>query len=293
MSSRHGWGVAVVTALAVGLLTVAGPTGVARADGESSVGWIKATTQEGCYLNWYTSVGGWLQSDPPAFLWTGPCTAGQPIDGEGVFYVEWSSGQVFGFRGRVRNGMMDGPFDLSEHRTSAGQRLDPSRADRTWSQSFQMGCSESDIALNTGCSPGGVSSTVSVRQVAPYFPLVGGPSSFAGSPSATTTVPAAATGQTADDDCVSMDDKGTADHGWRVVNRCSYTAYGSWCYDDDGIHSCAKRRKGGFGPIGPGKSEAVAASPGGAGKYRITWCDYEHWLKGRCAPDKPWDGPPS
>lgn len=91
-----------------------------------------------------------------------------------------------------------------------------------------------------------------------------------------------------DGDCIHMDDKGPQGATWQVVSTCSYKAFGSFCYDDDGPFSCAKRMAGSFGPLDVKGRRGVGTSPKNGAGYRITWCDYEDWLKGTCGKFEPW-----
>lgn len=134
----------------------------------------------------------------------------------------------------------------------------------------------------------------------PVTPGSTGPASFASS-SASTTAPTTAqsTGRgpsaayQRDGSCLTMRARPDGG-GWQIVSTCTYRAFGAWCYDDDGSFSCAKKMKGGFGPLPaatPDKpsTENVSTSPRDGATFRMVWCDYEDWVKGTCDGDfEPW-----
>lgn len=91
-----------------------------------------------------------------------------------------------------------------------------------------------------------------------------------------------------DGDCIHMDNNGPQGSTWQVVSTCSYRAFGSFCYDDDGPFSCAMRAAGGFGPLAPKGRNSIGTSPRNGAGYRISWCDYEDWTKGTCGKFEPW-----
>ncbi|MBX7248064.1 MAG: hypothetical protein K1X35_03330 [Caulobacteraceae bacterium] len=271
---------------AAGLISLGGVADRARADGEGEPGWVKETTDKGCYRLMASMVDSTTTTSGHGFVWTGPCTPGQPINGEGTFYLQDRSGFIMAYTGRIVNGFNDGPTQVAVYFLGGGP-FPPSGSPASVStESFRMGCSYEE------CQAGAVSNLVTIPPVSPaYFPLPGGPSSFAGSstPAPSTPPPPTRSAADFDDTCVTMDNRGTGGSGWRVVNSCSYTAIGAWCYDDDGYFSCSTHQKGGFGPLGPGRSENVSSSPRGNASYRIAWCDYDDWKANRCEANKPWE----
>lgn len=281
---RFNAGACAALLAAAGLFSLGGGADLARADGGGDPGWVKEITDQGCYRLSQALVDQYTTTSGAGFVWTGACTPGQPINGEGTFYRQYPDGLIQAYTGRISNGFPDGPTQFVQFRSWPPSGAGENRE----TLDFNMGCSP----YLPDCQPGSAGSVVTVPQVSPArFPLPGGPSSFAGAsaPAPSSTPPPTRSAASFDDTCVTMDNKGTGGSGWRVVNSCSYTAIGSWCYDDDGIFSCSTHQKGGFGPLGPGRSENVSSSPRGNAGYRIAWCDHEDWKANRCGEPKPWE----
>ena len=80
--------------------------------------------------------------------------------------------------------------------------------------------------------------------------------------------------------CVSME-SGAALGAWIVVNNCSDTVMGKFCYDDDSAMSC-QSGGGGFGPLHAGETETVTPPGAGYVTWHTSYCDYDAWMQGTC-----------
>lgn len=73
---------------------------------------VKVILKGGCFLYDEADNGNYIDREDDEFLWSGPCTAGQPIDGPGIFKSITVRGQLKGGWTEVsssfRNGIMEG-----------------------------------------------------------------------------------------------------------------------------------------------------------------------------------------
>jgi hypothetical protein len=163
----------------------------ARAD--SFDAWQKQTSDKGCYLYVYGSSVGGMDTDPnpDGFLWTGPCTAGQPINGTGTWYIQtnYPMGdgtalkRVVSMTGTVRNGLFEGYVATRIYEVDDNGRWDPNagQVDAITGGvdvEYRAGCQADMIyegqLAEYGCQPGTHGDAIVIPRVTrPYFPLPG------------------------------------------------------------------------------------------------------------------------
>jgi hypothetical protein len=107
---------------------------------------------------------------------------------------------------------------------------------------------------------------------------------------ATTSSSAQASAASGGESCVTMEPKPNSNGFWLVVNHCQYRASGTFCYVNGGTLGCDNAHPPSFGPIDPGRSGMVSGAPksaigaNGLAVWRVSTCDYDLWVKGRCKP---------
>ena len=153
----------------------------ASADGGE--GWVKLTTDKGCYLYKYTSTYGGMESNPNpgGYIWTAPCKSGQPINGEGTLYEQYHDPKfriVRSYSGRIVNGLPDGPTRVLRYDVAADGKWSPSAGyveHGVEILNYQRGCPQGTVSPEEwGCHPGSVKNPIVLRQVSPpHFPLPG------------------------------------------------------------------------------------------------------------------------
>jgi hypothetical protein len=167
----------------------------ARAD--SFPAWMKETTDKGCFIYEYGEAIAGMDTDPNSdgFLWTGPCTPGQPINGQGTLYKQTNYPmedgthltRIMGFTGQVQNGLFVGPVSYAAYDVDRAGKWNPAagHTDDGWGpgEDYVQGCRKSDIASGQlaeyGCQPGKMDDPIPIFRVKkPYFPL---PAGFVGS----------------------------------------------------------------------------------------------------------------
>lgn len=263
----RSWKRAVSTtamAAAAALFSVAGR---AHADGGGEPGWIKETTDQGCYQFSSTIVySGILQGQ--GAVWTGPCTPGQPINGEGTFYRQYRDGLILAYTGRIVNGFPHGPTHKVIYRSwppsGAGQMRE--------TIDFNMGCA---FILPPACQPGSPSNVVEVPQVSPaLFPLPSedvsdteesevdpgtspAPGSDQGS-SSLVAIPASAKNGDVWGRCVALESLGRSgiQDMWQLRNKCQSRISLSYCLAADfeaaGDYNLCTRREHKTHSVAPG-----------------------------------------
>jgi hypothetical protein len=179
-------GVAGRLAMAAGVVALA--PAPARAD--SFDAWQKQTSDKGCYLYMYLPSVGGMDTDPnpDGFVWTGPCTPGQPVNGTGTWYMQtnypMSDGsvlkRVMSQAGTVRNGLFEGYVTRRTYAVDDNGRWDPNagQIDEFWGEGaeFRAGCEADQIMEGAmaeyGCQPGTQGNAIVIPRVTrPYFPL--------------------------------------------------------------------------------------------------------------------------
>lgn len=165
--------VLALAALCCGSIGAVVPVSTARADGGDFGAWTRETTDKGCYLFEFTTYY-FLEDDPPGFVWIGPCTPGQPINGQGTLYIQVSDGfnSMRSLEGRVVNGLFEGPVEMTLYEVDENGVVDPSSAQPGYApmENHQGGCPESWIGSAEGeCQPGQVGGVHVLRQISPPF----------------------------------------------------------------------------------------------------------------------------
>lgn len=158
-----------------------------RAD--SFPAWQKQITDKGCFLYQYEESVGGMESDlqPTGYVWSGPCTPGQPINGEGTLYEQhnyrFSDGElsqwIRSHSGRLVNGLFEGKVNHRRHDVDALGYWNPATGyveDPEYASSFYyQGCTKEmmdDGWTANYCQPGKVIDPIIVPRVASaYFPL--------------------------------------------------------------------------------------------------------------------------
>lgn len=129
MKRIRGMGAARLAAIASAIGCAALSSGPLQADG-GDPGWAKETTDKGCFLYEYSNYF-WQKDNPPGFVWTGPCTPGQPITGEGTLYVQHriDADKFYFIRsltGRLVNGLFEGQVKIQVYEVGGDGSWDPS-----------------------------------------------------------------------------------------------------------------------------------------------------------------------
>lgn len=175
---------------ALGLLTLAAIWALAEpARADSFPAWQKQTTDKGCLLYQYEESVGGMESDPQpvGYAWSGTCTPGQPINGEGTLYEQhnhsYSDGEsdrwIRSSSGRLVGGLFDGKVRHRRHDVDARGSWNPATAhveDPEHATSYYYkGCTDEMLDDGWGandCQPGKVTDPIVIPRVAPaYFPL--------------------------------------------------------------------------------------------------------------------------
>lgn len=152
--------------------------------------WQRHVTDKGCYSFEYgISVGG-MESDPnrDGYVWSGSCTAGSPINGQGTLYVQvqypFSDGtvmrQIRAYTGRMVNGFWEGPVAQANYDVDESGRWNPNAPTPIefgpGVVQFIRGCPEWSIDPSSewACRPGQVTDPINIPQVSPpYYGIPG------------------------------------------------------------------------------------------------------------------------
>lgn len=177
-----------LTVLCTALLALFLP---APAHADSVPAWQKQTTDQGCFLYQFDESISGMESDPQptGYVWSGTCTPGQPISGQGTLYEQVDSRHgskryryIDSTTGRLVNGYFDGPVERRRHEVDAQGQWNPA-VDHTGPAPFQVveyrgSCIASllndEYSDYSQCTPNRVDDPIIIPRVAPaYFPLPG------------------------------------------------------------------------------------------------------------------------
>jgi hypothetical protein len=193
----------------------------AHADG--GVAWIKETTDKGCYLHEFGNAYNGMATDPnrSGFIWSGACSPGKPINGQGTLYFQNKSpsgAMVWSYTGRIVNGLPDGPMRVLQYVIGADGKWDPAAgtSDPNFSEIvFRQGCPSFAEAQ---CQPGMVQNVVALQPVTPpHFPLPGRQPA-----KAETKLASVKEDGDVFDQCVVIESLGPSgiQHMWQLQNNC-------------------------------------------------------------------------
>lgn len=230
----------------------------AHADG--GVAWIKETTDKGCYLHEFGNAYSGMATDPnrSGFVWSGACTSGKPINGEGTLYFQNKSpsgAMIWSYTGRIVNGLPDGPMRVLQYVISADGTWNPAAgtSDPNFSEIlFRQGCPSFAEAQ---CQPGVVQNVIALQPVTPpHFPLPGR------QPAKAQTKLAAVTGDgDVFNQCVEIESLGQSgiQMMWQLQNNCNSHLKIAYCFrarfeaaGDWNLCSALKHRTGTLKPYG-------------------------------------------
>lgn len=161
----------------------------APAHADSVAAWQKRTTDKGCFVYQYEESYNGMESNPSpdGYVWSGPCTLGQPISDRGtlyeqVFYVD-SKGMpvryINSMTGQLVKGFFEGRVRHQRHDVDASGRWDPhsGHVDPEFEFStYRGGCDVEGLADQYSdysyCTPGRAEDPIVIpRVVQPYYPL--------------------------------------------------------------------------------------------------------------------------
>lgn len=209
------------SSLAMFALAIVSVSTPAHADG--GVAWLKETTDKGCYLYEFGNAYQGMASDPnrSGFIWSGACSPGKPINGEGTLYFQNKSpsgAMVWSYTGRIVNGLPDGSMRVQQYVIGAdgswdhkGGTVDPNFSEIL----FRQGCPS---FADAQCQPGVVVNVIALQPVTPaHFPL---PKSQAKPQPKLASVPK----EDGDvfDQCVAIESLGMSgiQMMWQLLNNC-------------------------------------------------------------------------
>ncbi len=92
-------------------------------------------------------------------------------------------------------------------------------------------------------------------------------------------------------DCVTLEPRKNSNGFWNAVNACAVTVIGQYCFEEGGTTGCRAATLPAFGPVKAGETAMIygpdskALVPGQTSTWRVSYCAYDAYLKGRCKPE--------